>query len=291
MEYYIIKIQPLFGEEEGKIRIIEQFMEGKKSEVLCEDASHVSEDFVAVVDGVTSKSNFLYDGKTTGKLAAEIVVKVLSELWREADVSTFVKKVNGEIASFYREISFPYSKEEMGLQAVCAVYSDFRREIWMIGDCQVWVDGALYINGKRSDEILAAMRSLLLSIVQEKNPSALSGESIQREVRSLIEPWILQATVFANREGTEYGYSILNGEDIPESLIRVIHLEAGEHEVILASDGYPKVEPTLEQSEDYLKWVLKEDRTCCQIYKSTKGVIGENKSYDDRTYIRFLVEK
>ena len=97
--------------------------------------------------------------------------------------------------------------------------------------------------------------------------------------------------MFANNGNTEYGYSIIHGEEIPESLIKVIPLGAGTPEVILASDGYPRVEPTLEQSEACLRNVLAEDRACCRIYKSTKGVNGENKSYDDRTYIRFLVSE
>lgn len=243
------------------------------------------------MDGVTSKSDFLYKGKTTGRIAAEIVVNVLAELSPEADVQAFVGKVNQAIAAFYREVPFPYSREEKGLQAVCAVWSRNRREIWMIGDCQVSVDGVLYINPKRSDEILADVRSLILCAVRERDPSGFCGEKLQQEVRDLIEPWILKATVFANNGNTEYGYSIINGEEIPESLIKVIPLGAGTHEVILASDGYPRVEPTLEQSEACLRNVLAEDRACCRIYKSTKGVNGENKSYDDRTYIRFLVSE
>ena len=79
------------------------------------------------MDGVTSKSDFLYKGKTTGRIAAEIVVNVLAELSPEADVQAFVGKVNQAIAAFYREVQFPYSREEKGLQAVCAVWSRNRR--------------------------------------------------------------------------------------------------------------------------------------------------------------------
>ena len=35
-------------------------MQGKVSDEKCEDASFISDDFVAVIDGVSSKSDFLF---------------------------------------------------------------------------------------------------------------------------------------------------------------------------------------------------------------------------------------
>ena len=70
-------------------------------------------------------------------------------------------------------------------------------------------------------------------------------------------------------------------------LIKVIHLSEGKHEIILASDGYPLLRPTLQQSEQDLDRLLKEDPQCCRLYESTKGLKPGNKSFDDRTYVRF----
>ena len=103
----------------------------------------------------------------------------------------------------------------------------------------------------------------------------------------------LKATAFANKRGSAYGYSVLNGEEIPEELIKVIRLSefsGSEHEIILASDGYPVLKPTLQQSEWELEYIMREDPQCCRMYESTKGLKSGNKSFDDRTYIRFQIE-
>ena len=62
------------------IKILETFKKGKVNERLCEDAFFQSENYIAVIDGVTSKTDFLYHGKTTGKLASEIIYRVLETL-------------------------------------------------------------------------------------------------------------------------------------------------------------------------------------------------------------------
>lgn len=253
---------------------------------MCEDSYFASDDFVAVIDGVTSKSDFTYNGKTTGKLASDIVRGVIEKLNREDSMDVFLKKVNEQINYFYKEVEFPYSRKEKGLQAVCAVYSDYFREIWMIGDCQASVDGKIYLNPKKSDEILSDMRSLVLHILKTENGDWIEA---QKRARGIIEPWILKANVFANCEDPLFGYAVLNGEDIPVSLIKVIKLDANPHEIILTSDGYPKVRSNLKKSEDYLNKILEQDESCYELYLSTKGIKKGQKSFDDRTYIRFSI--
>ena len=59
-------------------------------------------------------------------------------------------------------------------------------------------------------------------------------------------------------------------------------------EIILASDGYPYLENTLEASESKLKYILENDPLCYTLYKSTKGIQKGNVSFDDRSYVRFV---
>ncbi|MCL2341684.1 MAG: hypothetical protein FWC53_01080 [Firmicutes bacterium] len=55
------------------MEIIEKFVIGKfNNDKLCEDTIAVTEDFIAVIDGVTSQSDFIFEGKIGGKLIAEI---------------------------------------------------------------------------------------------------------------------------------------------------------------------------------------------------------------------------
>ena len=246
----------------------------------------ITEDFIAVVDGVTSKSDFFYLGKTTGRIAMEIVKKQLKQLSPTAKLEELIQSINREFVELYRNIDFPYDQKENGFQAVAVIYSNFYREIWLVGDCQLAIDGKSYSNPKKSDSVLSEMRSLILQI-NELHEKEMIG--INDEGRELIPPWIIKSVTFANRDIPGYGYAVLNGEDIPQNLIQVFPLDEGYHEIILASDGYPFLEDTLEKSEARLKEQIHSDPMCYKTFHSTKGVIGNSESFDDRTYIRFVI--
>ena len=49
------------------IKIIESFIKGKKDNAdLCEDGLVITTNYIAVIDGVTSKGKILWDNKTSG---------------------------------------------------------------------------------------------------------------------------------------------------------------------------------------------------------------------------------
>ena len=60
------------------------------------------------------------------------------------------------------------------------------------------------------------------------------------------------------------------------------------NEVVLASDGYPFLRPTLAESEAALAEQIANDPQNIHSFIATKGIVEVNKSFDDRTYIRFL---
>lgn len=259
------------------MKIIESKTESKSPERLCEDLLVITQDFIAVIDGVTPKSDFSYNGKSTGRLAAECVAQAVKEAEKTDDCSRVIRRCNERFRDFYRTVEFPYDKKEKGLQAAAIIYSDHFREIWMIGDCQAMVDEVKYEQPKKSDVILSQFRGLMMAL-----------DTGAADARARIEPWILKATAFANKRGTSYGYSVLNGETIPGELIKVISLSEEEHEIVLASDGYPVLKSSLEQSEQELARIIRDDPQCCKIYESTKGLKRGNVSFDDRTYVRFF---
>ena len=57
--------------------------------------------------------------------------------------------------------------------------------------------------------------------------------------------------------------------------------------VVLASDGYPYLLPSLLETENALASVIKEDPLCFRRFKSVKGVGPGNISFDDRAYLKF----
>jgi len=73
---------------------------------------------------------------------------------------------------------------------------------------------------------------------------------------------------------------------VPDSLIVVHPLPENVGQVILASDGYPDILPTLVASEAHLARLLTRDPWCVNELRGTKGVAEGQISYDDRAYLR-----
>ena len=67
-----------------------------------------------------------------------------------------------------------------------------------------------------------------------------------------------------------------------------IHSVESNSQIILSSDGYPKLFTTLQESEEYLFSVLKDDPLLYKKYKSTKGFMKGQNSFDDRAFISFF---
>ncbi|GAX04966.1 hypothetical protein IWT25_00268 [Secundilactobacillus pentosiphilus] len=266
------------------VKVQEAFVRGKVSDEKCEDTIVNTPDFIAIVDGVTSKSKFEYHGKTTGKLASTMIAGVIERLPKDATLAALIGQVNQQFAAFYDRINFTADRQSQGLQAVAVIYSRFRNELWQVGDAQINLDGKLLTNPKPSDLVLSNMRSLILRLSPENGSQSDPG-------RKAILPWILKATRFANSADSEWGYAIFNGQSIPEALLKVYPLTNQPHQIVLASDGYPKAAADLAASEAGLAAVLKHDPGCSHEYRSTKGVVAGNRSFDDRSLIHFTVSK
>ena len=86
------------------MKIIESKTEGKSPGRLSEDILVIMPDFIAVIDGVTPKSNFTYEGKSTGRLAAELAGQAVRELKGTEDCQTFIKRCNQKFHDFYEKV-------------------------------------------------------------------------------------------------------------------------------------------------------------------------------------------
>ena len=94
------------------MRSIESKTVSKAPERLCEDLLVTTQDFIAVIDGVTPKSDFCYKGKSTGRLAAECVAQAVKEAEKTDDCSCIIRRCNEKFRDFYRSVEFPYDKKE-----------------------------------------------------------------------------------------------------------------------------------------------------------------------------------
>ena len=283
------------------MKIIESSIIGKKSQEACEDGMVVTDDFIAVIDGSTSKTpKHLNPDMKNGRYAMMLISEYIQEeLEADASVDDFCQ---GVTAYIYNKVYEKLGVEERlkehpeeRLTASAILYSRTRNEVWMVGDCQAIIAGKLYENGKPYEQEIARKRVELIE--QGLSPAV---------ARKQIEPLLIKAML----SGQNRTYTVIDGFPIYREGVKVVALKMKPasssietyfqeqtkpvlslNEVVLASDGYPFLKPTLAASEASLAEQIANDPQNIHSFIATKGIVEGNKSFDDRTYIRFSVEK
>lgn len=239
----------------------------------------MTDDFVAVIDGSTSKADIRYSvDVSNGRLCMLIVSDVIRNMSSESSVYEFCEMCSEMICKYYEEKPSVGSNNLMAASAI--VFSAKRKEIWIVGDCQCLVDDTFYEFPKPEEKDNAEKRSKCImqllnegrTTVDELRVWDLGRDAIKTELRECCK-----------RQNLDY--AVINGMNIPENLIHVISI-ADAKAVVLATDGYPYLEKTLEESESKLTDLIECDPLCCNVFKATKGVMKGYKSFDDRAYIR-----
>ncbi|MBO4851374.1 MAG: hypothetical protein J5529_10805 [Prevotella sp.] len=267
------------------MRILESLVVGKRSAATCEDGIAATADHVAVIDGSTSKAaQPLSAAMSNGRLAMTLVKEVVESLPTEATAEDFCRTVTQRIREEYRRYGVTRERlvahPEERLTASVALYSRHLGEVWLVGDCQCLCDGVVYDNPKPKEVEIAAKRARLA------HELIASGEAT---VASLRRHDIARDTIVHLIVGTCFrqniDFSVVDGFDIPMKKVKVVPVPPG-HEVVMATDGYPFLLPTLTESEAALARLIATDPLCISEYLATKGVMEGNVSFDDRAYVR-----
>ena len=307
------------------MKIIESCIIGKKSQEACEDGMVVTDDFIAVIDGSTSKTpKHLNPDMKNGRYAMMLISEYIQEeLKADASVDEFCQGVTAYIYNkVYEKLGVEErlkERPEERLTASAILYSRTRNEVWMVGDCQAIIDGKLYENGKPYEEKIARKRVELIE--QGLSPA---------EARKQIEPLLIKAML----SGQNQTYTVIDGFPIYREGVKVVSVSdsssvqgsvsssdsssvqdsvsssdscsvqdpvscsgsasasdtipSSSSEIVLASDGYPFLKPSLAASEAALAEQIANDPQNIHSFIATKGIVEGNKSFDDRTYIRFV---
>ena len=143
--------------------------------------------------------------------------------------------------------------------------------MWMVGDCQTIIDGTYYDNSKPYEQEIAIQRATLIK----------NGMS-PKVARRTIEPQLIKAML----EGQNRQYAVIDGTPIYMPGTRIVKAS---NSVVLASDGYPTLLPTLKESEGALALHLANDPQNIGDFVATKGLVDSNVSFDDRAYIKLTI--
>lgn len=270
--------------------IIEHKLVSKTGDLrTCEDQIIVTNHHAAVIDGATSKSAKTYKGKTSGRFAAEVLKNAVAQFPAQATFEEATDLLTYALAKHYHKSKEYNHLEKNPLDrptASVAIYSDYQREIWLIGDCQCMVGKKLYAHRKKSEEVIARMRALYLEIALQQGTSVASLQDYDLG-REYILPLLKGQAAFQNSTCNHpYKYSVVDGFPIIDKHLSVVSVNDPGKSVVLASDGYPVLYRTLERSENYLFAALKKDPLCFREFQGTKGISAGNVSFDDRAYLK-----
>lgn len=270
--------------------VIEHFTCGKFADpARNEDALHVGEHFIAIIDGATAKSETLWDGMRSGRFASQALARSLAGLASDAKLDDAVEyltaALRGELVA--RNLVDAVTREPvLRPTAAIAMFSRARHEVWRIGDCPVLVDGVSWPAAKSVDGLTAAARAYVLHAETRRGRTV--ADLVAHDVgRDVITPLLRYQGLFQNEpERSEWGHCVIDGFAVPGWGRECLPCTAGA-EIVLGSDGYPELAPTLAATEALLQQALQEDPLCIARLRSTKGVYPGQVSFDDRTYVRF----
>ena len=99
--------------------------------------------------------------------------------------------------------------------------------------------------------------------------------------RDLIHPLLLRQRRFQNNMKAPklYRYWAMDGFFIEEEGIQVHDVPESTREIILASDGYPKLYPTLQETEEHLQELIRNDPKMICDFLAAKGVCEGAESF------------
>lgn len=274
--------------------VLEKKIAGKRRDQdLCEDGIFSNEHFAAVIDGCSSRSLPLEGGRSSGRIAKDLLLQALQALRPDATRDEAFSCFNAAILRWYADhglTDLMAKNPSRRCSAYIALVSKKRREVWVLGDCQALVNKQLYTIHKPIDSLMENMRALYIECElqngRREQDIASSMEEIQNRMKMHME---LQSKFQNAGLQTSYTYYVLDGFFTNMDAVQVVQLGPEQTEVVLASDGYPLLKDTLHATEEHLATLLSLDPLCFRENRSTKGMEQGNVSFDDRSYLRVLV--
>ena len=263
------------------MNIIEQFSIGKRRGTPCEDGWVVTTDFAAVVDGSTAKIKMAPGQESPGHLAMRLVCDAIEQLPATISMKEALPLLTQAIAE-----DTTYDAAHYRPTCSAVIYSQHHREVWFVGDCQARWNSETHIFEKPVDHLLTDIRCRAIRYYLEHG---YTEEDIRKEDkgRAFIFDALCEQLHFQNDPNpyNPYRYPVIDGQTIDPEKVPVLSV-GDTRELILASDGYPEVFNTLDQTEKALEEMLEKDPLCINENPSSKCLVEGNRSFDDRTYLR-----
>jgi len=236
--------------------------------------------FIGVVDGSTLKP-WESPQRAGGGEIASVVAQTLESLPASTSAREAVNCLTAAVHSLWADTTEPVNQRPCATFAVLAVA---RRELWRVGDAWLLVDGQSVAPERSIEQAVALERADLL---RERLGGGARLDDLLRgdPGRATILPRLSELSLLRNAADS-YTFGAVDGSTIPDAYVEVIALPANAHEVVIASDGYPRVAATLAETEAALRDRVTRDPLMIEEPPTTKGVMPGADSFDDRSFIR-----
>ena len=223
---------------------------------------------------------------SNGRYAMRLTARYISRMPKTTTCEEFLTGVTAYIRKHYKKSMLQRLIDHPEDRLTCSaiIFSRVNREIWMVGDCQCLVGGEYYDNPKPCEAQLAALRA------EEAKRQLAGGKTIDELLRNDTARQVIIAQMIDTMRQQNVTYSVIDGFHIPREHVRTITLDFRPWQIVLASDGYPFLCPTLAESELRLSQQrAKDPLNIGPAFQATKAFHPDFNSFDDRTYIRLEV--
>lgn len=290
----------------SSITVVESLIRSKAGDSMdaCEDDFVVTSNYACVVDGATSPTGqkWTVNQLTGGKWAAGVLCNaVRNELKPDMTACEIVSTLTKSLHNAYQQeegaLEIMARHPEERATASLVLHSKSLRQVIIVGDCQ-----AALLDGKgeivqriQPDRYVDKVTSQARAMFWQAELLS-DGDSIVLDAsdpgRDLIQPLLVRQRRFQNNMNAPalYRYWAMDGFPIDEKEgVQVYDVPGNVKEIVLASDGYPKLFSTLSETEEHLHSLIRSDPMLVDQYVSTKGVRQGAESFDDRTYLRIRI--
>ena len=263
--------------EDVKVRVA-VFTRGK-SEERNEDSFGSNGSSFVLADGATDKSGRLYEGKSGGEIASELVVS--ESLAASLNGVELIEHLNEKLADLYKKLGIEDDMKDALFRftctLICARVIAGKIAITCVGDSGFRINGDfLHLNENAVNIMNAQERSEYI----EKTGDVAGS-------RNHIMPLLHGQFEYQNSSDHPLGYGVVDGTSTPSRFVKVFEYDRDEiHTLEIFSDGYFAVpeETTIEAWERLNDDVEEEDPYKYKRYKSTK-------EKDDRTVAILAFDK
>jgi hypothetical protein len=149
---------PKFEVKGNQIFVVEKFVASKSSDRASQDVVFASEIFAAVIDGATTTFPCACCGLDAGRLAATNVASTLGSLNEKADLATTLHEIRRGISD--TTAALPCGGESWAASMPLLSFS--RRQLWVVGDVTVLLDGTQMRWPKKVDRVASDFRAAMV---------------------------------------------------------------------------------------------------------------------------------